>query len=220
MIACVLIFSFLASAACEPQALIARVNADMALKCSFNSEVKSSLVVKRTFRRQNRAVIDPSQDGVRRRLRKAMDAAGVSNTVLADAVGVSVQAVGDWLRRGTIARKRIAAICAVLLCSPDWLLTGAEAAQSYKETRTLTELISWCRANLAPEDQNRLALALLRSGADHRIGSRFVDSQGGHNKHFRERMPEHGSGSYPSAPRRRETGSKGITGYAHKSKKR
>jgi phage repressor protein C with HTH and peptisase S24 domain len=54
---------------------------------------------------------------------------GVSNSALAEAAGVSVQAVTNWLRTGEIHRDRLAAIAATVNCSIDYLLTGRMVAE-------------------------------------------------------------------------------------------
>lgn len=59
------------------------------------------------------------------RLARAMKAAGVSNTDLADAAGVSLQAVGKWLKTGNIARARLPAVTARLGITADELLGTA-----------------------------------------------------------------------------------------------
>jgi len=56
-----------------------------------------------------------------------MDQEGVTNKALAEAVGVSMQAVGDWLRTGRIARDRLPGIAVTLNRRIEWLLSGKES---------------------------------------------------------------------------------------------
>jgi transcriptional regulator with XRE-family HTH domain len=72
----------------------------------------------------NQAVLDTSEEAIARRLRDGMDAARVTNSQLAEASGISVQGVGDWLRTGKISRDRLPAISKAIKRSIDWLLTG------------------------------------------------------------------------------------------------
>lgn len=72
----------------------------------------------------NQAVLDTSSHAIAQRLRQAMDAAEVTNGQLAEATGVTIQAVGDWLRTGKIGRDRLALISKKLRRSIDWLLMG------------------------------------------------------------------------------------------------
>jgi len=57
-----------------------------------------------------------------------MDQEGVTNKALADAVGVSIQAVGDWLRTGRIARDRLPGIATTVNRTIEWLLSGKDSA--------------------------------------------------------------------------------------------
>jgi len=59
-------------------------------------------------------------------LRAARDAAGLSNTDLADACGVTVQAVGGWLKTGKISRESLVLFAKAVGRSVDSLLTGEE----------------------------------------------------------------------------------------------
>lgn len=74
----------------------------------------------------NQAMLETKRKAVALRLHAAMREAGVSNTALAEAAGVSVQAVTGWLQTGKIARERIPVVAAKVRCSVDWLLTGTE----------------------------------------------------------------------------------------------
>lgn len=98
------------------------------LKHSFSLYVKRGLVGERLWPCDNKVMVEYDRDAVRRRLRQAMDDAGVSNTGLATFMGVSVQAVGDWLRTGKIASNRFPGICEKLGIRSDWLLWGEESS--------------------------------------------------------------------------------------------
>ena len=69
-------------------------------------------------------MIDSSPDAVARRLAEAFRVSGVRKAEVAEAVGVSPQAITGWLHTGKIARERIPAITKVLGCSSQWLLDG------------------------------------------------------------------------------------------------
>ncbi|MBA1446514.1 MAG: helix-turn-helix domain-containing protein [Chromatiales bacterium] len=69
-------------------------------------------------------MLDEKPLSVAPRLKKAIKESDETNTTLAEAVGVSVQAVGGWTREGKIARARVPAISKALGISVDWLLTG------------------------------------------------------------------------------------------------
>lgn len=96
------------------------------LKCSFTSELKSSLVSAALQYGQNQVMLeqDTSELAIAARLTEAMNAARVTNTALAEACDVTVQAVGDWKRTGKIARDQLPTICATIKRSSDWLVTG------------------------------------------------------------------------------------------------
>lgn len=72
---------------------------------------------------------DPRDDSadtkpVGERLYVAMQAASMNKARLAEEVGVTDQAVGQWIVSGQIASHRIPKICQVLRISSDWLLEG------------------------------------------------------------------------------------------------
>lgn len=89
------------------------------------------------------------------RLRRAMTAAKVSNSQLAEAAGVSVQAVGKWLRKGTIARERLAAITAALGVSAD-ALVGNETTATLQEPRSFYPIADWAEPSDLHPDRFRL----------------------------------------------------------------
>lgn len=109
-------------------------------------------------------MLETGRQAVATRLRVAMKEAGVANTTLAEAAGVSIQAVSGWLRTGKIARERIPVVAATVRCSVDWLLTGNEPIEireqgpAYKGgvySRDEQGLIETYRS-LSPEDRVRL----------------------------------------------------------------
>lgn len=92
--------------------------------------VKPRLLATAQSRPQNQVMLDADKKGLRRRLREAMDEEGVSNKALADTAGVSLQAVGDWLRTGRIGRDRLPSIAATVNRTIEWLLSGKESSPS------------------------------------------------------------------------------------------
>lgn len=58
------------------------------------------------------------------RLEEALQQRQLNNIDLARQQKVTVQAVGGWIKTGSIARERIAGICKFLQINPAWLLTG------------------------------------------------------------------------------------------------
>lgn len=83
------------------------------VKHHFSSEVKRRLVGVGHYMADHKAMLNEPQS-VRKRLRDAMRHVGMSNKGLSDAVGISIQGVGEWLRTGKIARDRIPAIVAAI----------------------------------------------------------------------------------------------------------
>jgi len=72
----------------------------------------------------NQVMLDTSGNAIARRLREGMNDAKVTNAQLAEATGATIQAVGDWLRTGKIARDRLPSISQKIRRSIDWLLIG------------------------------------------------------------------------------------------------
>ena len=68
------------------------------------------------------------------RLKKAMREAEISNGALAEIAGVSIQAVGEWLRTGQIAREKLPAVARAVNKSIDWLLTEQETIQANRNS--------------------------------------------------------------------------------------
>lgn len=106
---------------------------------------------------ENKAMIYSPPEEVAERLKKAMSDAGISNTALADAMDVSVQAVGHWRKTGKIARERVSGIAAACRVSVEWLLTGKSEAKEDRsrydvntepgpDIRGFVPLISWVQA--------------------------------------------------------------------------
>jgi hypothetical protein len=109
-------------------------------------------------------MLETERKAVGARLRIAMKETAVSNTTLAEAAGVSVQAVTGWLKTGKIARERIPVVAATVRRSVDWLLTGRGPAQVHEQrsayegraySRDEEALIEKYRS-LPPEDRKRL----------------------------------------------------------------
>lgn len=134
------------------------------LKHGFIRMVKRHLLGTPRWLGDNQAMLETDRKAAAERLRAAMKTAGISNTVLAEAAGVSVQAVTGWLKTGKIARERIPVVAATVQRSVDWLLTGREPAR-IREQRAVYEggvysgdeqiLIEKYRS-LSPEDRIRL----------------------------------------------------------------
>lgn len=72
----------------------------------------------------NQVMLEDERKKVADRLRQAMREEGITNTALAEAVGVSVQAVGFWLKTGKVSRNRLPQIAKTVHKTVDWLLTG------------------------------------------------------------------------------------------------
>lgn len=95
------------------------------LKHSFIIPVKQQLKTRRTLMPDNQAMLDESPEAIAARLAEAIEnTPGVTNTSLAAACDVSVQAVGGWLKTGKIARDKIVPAARHLGRTTDWLLTG------------------------------------------------------------------------------------------------
>ena len=82
-------------------------------------------------------------DGVNARLKEALKASGMSNADLANAIGVTVQAVSKWLNKGGISQQRLPAVARVLGVSLEWLLMGVDRPPA---TKDLTQLQQWYTA--------------------------------------------------------------------------
>lgn len=93
------------------------------LKHSFTPQVKQHLLVLALGCPHNKAMLD-TKKAVGIRLKEALKRRNLSNTDLANAERVSIQAVGEWTRTGKIAGERVASISKFLSVSTDWLLTG------------------------------------------------------------------------------------------------
>lgn len=63
-------------------------------------------------------------DDVANRIRRAREDAGLNQSELARALGVSPQTVQQWEKGGGVRRTRIGELAAVLKVGPDWLLFG------------------------------------------------------------------------------------------------
>ncbi|MGH8562740.1 MAG: hypothetical protein ACREXW_01115 [Gammaproteobacteria bacterium] len=97
---------------------------------------------------------------VARRLAKAMKAAGIRNTELAERCDVTVQAVGGWLRTGRIAPRHFPDICMLVECTIEWLTTGkelsAEARAAAMDLDADTLRLARAIQSLAPRDRAHL----------------------------------------------------------------
>ncbi len=108
---------------------------------------------------QNEAMLEYSALAIAKRLSEAMKEEGISNTALAAACSVTVQAVGDWKRTGKISREKIALVAKTIRRTTDWLLTGEQnilhsvADESGPHAATTTTA-----SPAAPEDPRKRAM--------------------------------------------------------------
>ena len=102
------------------------------------------------------------------RLQTAMNEAKCKNTEMAVLTGVTLQAVGGWIKTGSIDRKHWPTICERLGVTLDWLMLGnqpkhpfgvSEAAVTYGDTEIRKALDEF--ASATPEER-RTALIILR----------------------------------------------------------
>jgi len=108
------------------------------------------------------------QTGLAKRLAMAMEQEDLAPRDLAKALGVSVQAVYQWMNTGQIHRDRIPDIARVTHVSADWLHTGIEStgvAEAHANYEGLTqEELRHLRAFRRLAEPQRSALtAFLRS---------------------------------------------------------
>lgn len=97
--------------------------------------------------------LDPARGD---RLRTAMEAAGVSNMDLVEALGVSPATVTLWRKGGEIRCTYLASICPRLDITIDWLLTGDGEADPtelrlLRDYRALPASIQRCVSHLVRE---------------------------------------------------------------------
>jgi transcriptional regulator with XRE-family HTH domain len=71
------------------------------------------------------------------RIKRALQDKGETHEALAESLGVSVQAVGKWIRTGHVARKNLVALANALGVSLEWLLTGT--GPMYPDPRQLSD---------------------------------------------------------------------------------
>ena len=112
----------------------------VALKSNFSLPLKSSLLSGASCLAHNQGMLNQENltgISLAARLKKAMREVGVSNQELAEATGVSVQAVGEWLRTGQIATNRLPSAARTVNKSIDWLLTGRDTIPSSQDLQTL-----------------------------------------------------------------------------------
>lgn len=84
-----------------------------------------------------------------------MERAKLRNVDLAAALGVTPQAVGDWIKRGSISRKRLPDVARLLNVSVDWLLTGSERISVTTERVNLRAIpvLSWTQLGSHKEEE-------------------------------------------------------------------
>jgi transcriptional regulator with XRE-family HTH domain len=87
-------------------------------------------------------------DGVNARLKEALKAGGMSNADLANAIGVTVQAVSKWLKKGGISQQRLPTVARVLGVSLEWLLTGADRPPTTEDLTQLQQLYTAASAEV------------------------------------------------------------------------
>lgn len=105
------------------------------LKHSFRHQVKLCLATHWGDVVDNQAMLDDSPEAIAARLAEAIaKTPGVTNSTLAAACDVSVQAVTGWLKTGKIARDKIVPAARHLRCTTDWLLTGAGSESAILDT--------------------------------------------------------------------------------------
>lgn len=140
---------------------------------------------------QYKAMLEPNPFGVR--LRQALRARDMTQRMLADQIGLSPQAVNQWVKTGEISQENLISCCNILQIRTDWLLTGeGEMERADKSARDAgvedsvthgdnfepgpnvreVPLISWIQAgqwneiqdNFRPGEAERMVLATKRVG--------------------------------------------------------
>lgn len=110
------------------------------LKHRFSSEVKCCLFPYYNRHVNIQAMVGINKIEVAKRLRQAMDEEKVTNTDLADATDVTIQAVTGWLKNGKISATNLPGICRKINRSIEWLLTGLEPTAHYS-TKTIAHVV-------------------------------------------------------------------------------
>ena len=87
-------------------------------------------------------------DGVNARLKEALKASGMSNAELANAIGVTVQAVSKWLNKGGISQQRLPAVARVLGVSLEWLLMGVYRPPASQDLTQVQQLYTAASAEV------------------------------------------------------------------------
>ena len=87
-------------------------------------------------------------DGVNARLKEALKASGLSNAELANAIGVTVQAVSKWLNKGGISQQRLPAVARVLGVSLEWLLMGVDLPPASQDLTQVQQLYTAASAEV------------------------------------------------------------------------
>lgn len=107
------------------------------VKHGFIKKVKHCLLVRQSNKGKNEAMLDQEtqkqmndqeRQQMAARIKEKMQQKGISNTALAETAGVSLQAVGQWLKSGKISRERLWKIAQYLDNTVDYLLTGIKSA--------------------------------------------------------------------------------------------
>ncbi len=102
-------------------------------------------------------------DTLGERMKSAREAAGVSQTQLADAIGTRPNVIWRYENNENEPRsKRLREIARIIRCDPDWLLTGEEPVDSAPEIQDypgLTEFLQTKAGKTVTPDE----LALLRT---------------------------------------------------------
>lgn len=83
------------------------------------------------------------------RLRSTLTHKGISITQLSDYLGVSRQAIYNWMKNGTISQRYVEPLCSYLDIKAEWLLFGASTEQNFfsdcylncEPKKTLIELL-------------------------------------------------------------------------------
>lgn len=105
------------------------------VKQRFMHEVKRYLLSSARGRPENQAMLEYSH--VAQRIRDAIRAAGMTNTDLAERLGVSVQAVGQWMKKGRIDKRHLPALAACTGKPVEYFL-----ADNWQDTVAVREMVA------------------------------------------------------------------------------
>ena len=104
-----------------------------------------------------------STDAFSERLQRAIAMSGLSRAEIALELNVSRQAIGSWIKEGTMHRQRIAPFCDACRVDVRWLLTGegdAALPQLPSKTCSVEGLAEDIAARLSISDQAAVVAAL------------------------------------------------------------